>query len=696
MDVRFLVLENKPRKKIKRYQYTAIDDATPVRASKVYTRHTQKNAIAFVDHIIVNMTGECPGGRTYYTGAMLFYGLPIGYLNETDLSTKHFPDCPLTDCPVAHSLDSKTRYLEVLHEFALSQVDLNSLDEILWNVAKTAIAELGFVDCVIYLLDDDGSKLIQRAAHGPKNPEHWEIFDPITITLGDGIVGAVAETGQVELISDTREDSRYIVDDAQRLSELAVPIIHDGRVIGVLDSEHPEVGFFTDDHVRLLTTIASLAATRIDTALAMENLHLTIERLSIAEKSLEKKAGELEKAKIEADRASVEKSQFLANMSHEIRTPMTAVLGYIELLTQAGKSDSDKAEWVDQIHLNTNHLLGLVNDVLDLSRIESGELRSNIRSCRHDKLIADVVTLMKPRVEEADLTFNISVAEDLPAIILTDPLRLQQALMNLLSNAIKYTEKGSISLQVSSKQEPDSEKLDTYYQVSDTGIGIKAEEIAGVLEPFVRADDPKRNIAGAGLGLAIVCNITKMLDGKIEVESEPGRGSTFRLRIPTDAVCDTTDAADDTPRSSEYRTGAQEIVPNQLEGCKIHIVEDSLAIATVIRLLLEEAGAVVQHSANGAIGVKHILKSRDRGDLPDLVIMDMQMPVKDGYTAAAELRKDGIEVPIIAMTAAAFMEDREKCLAAGCNAYLSKPVDPANFAKQISDCITGDRSEKGL
>jgi signal transduction histidine kinase len=195
------------------------------------------------------------------------------------------------------------------------------------------------------------------------------------------------------------------VDDATRLSELAVPIIHDGSVIGVLDSEHPEPGFFTAEHVRLLTTIVSLAATRIDTALAIENLQSTVGRLSVAEKDLEKKAKELEKAKLEADRASVEKSQFLANMSHEIRTPMTAVLGYAELLTRPDKSVADKEDWISHIHLNASHLLGLVNDVLDLSRIESGEFHANIQNCRLDKLITDVVALMRPRAEERGLSF---------------------------------------------------------------------------------------------------------------------------------------------------------------------------------------------------------------------------------------------------------------------------------------------------
>lgn len=618
---------------------------------------------------------------------MVFSTSVVSSLDETKLSTKYFATHPDSDCPTATSIDSRTRYLEVLHEFALSQVNLNSLDEILWNVAKTAIAKLGFVDCVIYLIDDDGSTLVQKAAHGPKNPVQQEIYNPITIAVGDGIVGAVAQSGEIEVVSDTRQDSRYIVDDATRLSELAVPIIHDGSVIGVLDSEHPEPGFFTEEHVRLLTTIASLAATRIDTALAIENLQSTVGRLSVAEKDLEKKAKELEKAKLEADRASVEKSQFLANMSHEIRTPMTAVLGYAELLTRPDKSAADKEDWISHIHLNASHLLGLVNDVLDLSRIESGEFHANIQNCRLDKLITDVVALMRPRAEERGLSFNVSVAEDLPSTIRTDPLRFRQALINLLSNAVKYTVEGSVDLRVWGEWPGENKPLDLYCQVSDSGHGISAQEKDHIFEPFVRVDDPDKKIAGAGLGLAIVFNIAKLLGGNVELDTEPGKGSKFTLHITCEVVRDQADAAAEKPGTGESRANYQEPAGNQLAGRVIHIIEDSLAIARVIRLLLEDAGAEVRHSADGLEGVEQVLASRNQGALPDIVLMDMQMPNKDGYTAAAELRQEGVKIPIVAMTAAAFSDDRDKCLAAGCDAYLSKPIDPANFVHQISDYL---------
>ena len=174
---------------------------------------------------------------------------------------------------------ARRRYLDILHQFTLRQSRLSTLDDIVWNIAKTAIAELGFEDCVVYLLADDGVTLRQVAAHGPKNPVAREIYNEITIPLGDGIVGHVAKTGDIQCIADTRQDSRYILDDNARLSELAVPITHAGRVIGVLDSEHAEANFFSDEDVQLFTTIASLASTRIETAMAMERLEGTVEHL---------------------------------------------------------------------------------------------------------------------------------------------------------------------------------------------------------------------------------------------------------------------------------------------------------------------------------------------------------------------------------------------------------------------------------
>ena len=293
----------------------------------------------------------------------------------------------------------RTRYLEVLHRFALPQAEPNNLDDIVWNIAKTAIAELGFEDCVVYLLDDDGKTLVQKAAHGPKTPIATDIANLIVVPVGEGIVGSVAASGKVELVPDTSQDPRYIVDDQSRPSELAVPIVHDGKVIGVLDSEHSQKNFFTTEHVKLFTTIASLASTRIDTALAMERLQRTVIKLEATEARLANQTQELREANKLAEQASNAKSQFLANMSHEIRTPMTAIVGYGDLLTRSDATEDEKIRWVNQLKANSRHLLGVVGNVLDLSRIESGTLAADISRSPLSELLIVVVELMKPRAE---------------------------------------------------------------------------------------------------------------------------------------------------------------------------------------------------------------------------------------------------------------------------------------------------------
>jgi len=253
------------------------------------------------------------------------------------------------------------RYLEVLHQFTMSQASLKSVDDICWNITKTAIGDLGFVDCVVYLINDDGDMLVQRAAHGDKNPSEREILDPIEIPVGSGIVGAVAKTGELQLVNDTRSDPRYILDDDFRCSELAVPILNEGRVVGVLDSEHPEANFYSEEDVKLFTTIAALASTRLDTALALERL--------------ETQALELREAREAAEAASKAKSQFIASVSHDMRTPLTAIIGYAHLLEEGGGNSDQRSDWLSAVVANSEYMNAMIGNVLDMAAIESGQLQ---------------------------------------------------------------------------------------------------------------------------------------------------------------------------------------------------------------------------------------------------------------------------------------------------------------------------------
>ena len=290
------------------------------------------------------------------------------------------------------------RYLEVLHEFTMRQASLRLVDDICWNIAKTAIGELGFVDCVVYLVDETRSNLVQRAAHGDKNPEEREILDPIVIPVGEGIVGSVAATGKLEWVNDTRVDKRYILDDSFRCAELAVPILLEGEVIGVLDSEHPEPHFFSDEDVKLFTTIASLASTRIHTALALERL--------------EHQAEELIQARRDAEIASEAKSRFLASISHDMRTPLTAILGYSKLLEEGGGSQEEVSSWQRAIVANSEYMANMVGNVLDLTALESGQLHISSDRVEVKRWAQDLESLVSQRAVKKGLAFSCVVDGD--------------------------------------------------------------------------------------------------------------------------------------------------------------------------------------------------------------------------------------------------------------------------------------------
>jgi len=427
---------------------------------------------------------------------------------------------------------NRDRNLEVLHRFALSQATLKTLGDIVWNIAKTAIAELGFEDCVVYLLSEDGESLMQIAAHGNKNPNSREIFNPIVIEVGKGIVGDVARTGQMQWVPDTREDPRYILDDRYRLSELAVPITHQGKVIGVLDSEHSEVNFFTEEHIKLFTTISSLASTRIDTALAVSRLTNTVEQLQEAQEQLKTQAQQLEEARHAAEAASRAKSEFLANMSHEIRTPMTAIVGFAELLSQPDVKAEHQLKWRDQLVRNARYLQNLIGNVLDVSAVEAGAVSVDLNEVGLYPLIKDAVEIMQPRAETKGLALSLNTLTALPDTVFTDKLKLQEILVNLLSNAIKYTPKGSVEVNLSVRTTDQACELSL--TVTDTGIGIAEHALEQIFVPFTRVHDKKRlaSIEGTGLGLVLVKHFVDALQGRINIESEPGVGSAFEVVLP--------------------------------------------------------------------------------------------------------------------------------------------------------------------
>ncbi len=389
---------------------------------------------------------------------------------------------------------------------------------------------------------------------------------------------------------------------------------------------------------------------------------------------------ELRGAMEEAEASSRVKSAFLANMSHEIRTPMTAIIGYAELLSSKVELDQERLdESVDAIGANARHLLTIINDILDMSKIEAGQMELERIATDPMKIVDEVVALIRPQGLVKGVDVSACGSASIPEQISTDPTRLRQILLNLAGNAVKFTEVGSVRIEMDCDREAGMMR----FRVTDTGIGMTSEqrdEIAQ-FQAFCQADSSvSRRFGGTGLGLRISNELAAKLGGGIEVESAYGMGSVFTLCIPAvetsvdrvDGECEPEVEVEDV----EPVMAAERVVDGskRLEGVRILLAEDGVDNQRLISFHLERAGAEVLVYENGRLAVEAI-EGCTAVDLPDLVLMDMQMPVLDGYRAAERLRSGGCTLPIIALTAHAMNGDRQRCVESGCDEFVSKPID---------------------
>jgi PAS domain S-box-containing protein len=375
---------------------------------------------------------------------------------------------------------------------------------------------------------------------------------------------------------------------------------------------------------------------------------------------------ELKEARAAAEAANAAKGEFLANMSHEIRTPMTAILGYAEILGNS-LADGDDRRCVEIIRRNGNFLLELINDILDLSRIDVGKLEIAPRPLDLLDFLNDLVELLRPKAEEKGLALEVSLIPPLPARVHLDGVRTRQILINLLGNAVKFTNGGTVMLRVRTIDPTGLE-----FAVEDTGIGIPAEAQRVIFQPFSRLDTGiSRVVGGTGLGLAICRRLSAMMNGELRLTSEPGKGSTFFLTLPEvfDATAEMVEEVV-CPASRPLPEGGGPA--RRLTGTYL-IVDDRLEVRQLHAYAIEEAGGRVLLAGNGR---QALAKWRRVGRKQpwQAVLMDIEMPGMDGLETTRQLRAEGLRCPIIALTAHAMAGDREKCLEAGCDEYLSKPV----------------------